>query len=96
MQLYFLNRIFLTGCLLHWPALEKWRSLDYLLSVAGPRTVPIEIGSAYTQTNWGMELSTFQDFIRKHIIEKSGSVGYLAQHQLFNQVTKFMIRMSYF
>ncbi|XP_032592462.1 bifunctional peptidase and arginyl-hydroxylase JMJD5 isoform X3 [Drosophila grimshawi] len=27
----------------HWPAISKWRDLNYLLKVAGNRTVPIEI-----------------------------------------------------
>lgn len=27
----------------HWPAITKWKDLDYLLKVAGNRTVPVEV-----------------------------------------------------
>ncbi|KAL1122079.1 hypothetical protein AAG570_003485, partial [Ranatra chinensis] len=76
----------LTECINHWPALRKWRDVNYLLKVGGPRTVPVELGSAYTQSDWGMQLLTLHDFILKHIIEKGTTTGYLAQHQLFNQI----------
>lgn len=77
------------GCIDHWPALRRWNDLDYLVRVAGPRTVPVEIGSSYTQKDWGMELTSIHDFITKHIRGYASKVGYLAQHQLFDQVRTF-------
>ena len=70
-------------------------SLDYLKQIAGPRTVPIELGSRYTDKNWTQKLMTLSEFITNHVSSKvrtvvcqTGSVvvGYLAQHQLFDQV----------
>ena len=37
--------VILTGCMEHWPALEKWQDLDYFKRVAGGRTVPVEVGN---------------------------------------------------
>lgn len=93
----------------HWPATKNWRynlmlllgfclslcllSVDYILEKAGNRTVPIEIGLKYTDTNWSQKLMTIKDFINKFIlIDKSISgedKGYLAQHPLFDQVRFF-------
>lgn len=27
----------------HWPAIKKWKSMDYLQKVAGDRTIPVEV-----------------------------------------------------
>eukprot|EP00057_Strongylocentrotus_purpuratus_P034017 XP_793630.2 PREDICTED: lysine-specific demethylase 8 [Strongylocentrotus purpuratus] len=76
----------------HWPARSHRRwSLSYLRAIAGKRTVPVELGSKYTDDSWSQSMMTLQDFIDHHIdIEKdsgfSPRVGYLAQHQLFDQV----------
>nr|QDF21456.1 lysine-specific demethylase 8 [Brachionus koreanus] len=73
----------------HWPALKTW-SVEYILEKAGNRTVPIEIGSKYTDTNWSQKLMSVKDFVDKFIlIDKEVSAenkGYLAQHPLFNQI----------
>lgn len=68
----------------HWPAMSKWQDVNYLLRVAGDRTVPVEIGSHYTDESWSQKLMTVREFIRQHYL--SGDVGYLAQHNLFDQV----------
>lgn len=52
----------------------------------GFRTVPIEIGSSYTEEDWTQRLVNFSDFLQEYIIADSNEVGYLAQHQLFEQV----------
>lgn len=72
-----------------WPALESRRwTLDYIKKIAGYRTVPIELGSKYTDDSWSQKLMTVQEFIEKYIERKTNAtdVGYLAQHQLFNQI----------
>lgn len=71
----------------HWPAMEKWKDVDYLLAAAGERTVPIEIGSHYADENWGQKLMTLRYFIENHFLKDSGKLGYLAQHNLFDQVS---------
>ena len=72
----------------YWPALtnRKW-SLDYLRKVAGCRTVPVELGSRYTEESWTQKLMTISELIDKYIENPAEDVkGYLAQHQLFDQV----------
>lgn len=78
----------LKGCMLHWPATTKWLDLNYLLQVAGDRTVPIEIGSHYTDEDWSQKLMTMKEFIKKHYLSDTGDIGYLAQHNLFDQITE--------
>ncbi|XP_032662620.1 bifunctional peptidase and arginyl-hydroxylase JMJD5 isoform X3 [Odontomachus brunneus] len=76
----------LTGCMRHWKALTLWKNPDYLHKIAGSRTIPIEIGSRYTEEDWTQHLVSFSEFLRKHVITSNSQVGYLAQHQLFEQV----------
>ncbi|XP_042250082.1 lysine-specific demethylase 8 [Thunnus maccoyii] len=89
-----LKPVILEGIIDHWPALNEhpW-SIEYLRSVAGCRTVPVEVGSRYTDEEWSQTLLTVNEFIDRYIlnrfkISQDGvkSVGYLAQHQLFDQI----------
>ncbi|CAL1588037.1 unnamed protein product [Knipowitschia caucasica] len=84
-----LKPVILEGTIDHWPALNyhPW-SIDYLRSVAGCRTVPVEVGSRYTDEEWSQTLTTVNEFIDKFILNKDQGkgVGYLAQHQLFDQI----------
>lgn len=77
--------VVLEGVVDHWPCMKKW-SLEYIQEVAGCRTVPVEVGSRYTDEEWSQTLMTVGDFIRKYIVDEAGDVGYLAQHQLFDQI----------
>ncbi|NWI19439.1 KDM8 demethylase, partial [Crypturellus soui] len=81
--------VVLEGVVGHWPCMSKW-SVDYLGQVAGCRTVPVELGSRYTDEEWSQQLMTVDDFINQYIMNKvcysHNSVGYLAQHQLFDQI----------
>ena len=45
-------------------------SLEYLKQIAGPRTVPVELGSCYTDSVWAQKLMTFSEFIDTHIVIK--------------------------
>lgn len=78
------------GVIDHWPACNEhpWSSLDYLVSVAGDRVVPVEIGSQYTDSNWGQKMMRFSDFIRDHIENKEDKPAYLAQHDIFYQIPR--------
>lgn len=79
--------IVIEGCMEHWRALKLWRNLNYLNVKAGNRTVPIEIGSRYTEDDWSQNLVTVSEFLKTYMEKKNpGGVGYLAQHQLFDQV----------
>ncbi|KAG8432988.1 hypothetical protein GDO86_017308 [Hymenochirus boettgeri] len=77
--------VILEGVIDHWPCIKKW-SLDYIQRVAGCRTVPVELGSRYTDAEWSQRLMTINEFIDKHILNKQSNIGYLAQHQLFEQI----------
>nr|XP_016994173.2 LOW QUALITY PROTEIN: bifunctional peptidase and arginyl-hydroxylase JMJD5 [Drosophila takahashii] len=71
----------------HWPALDKWLDLNYLLQVAGNRTVPIEIGSNYASDEWSQQLVKIRDFLRRQFgRNNSKDIEYLAQHELFSQI----------
>lgn len=63
-----------------------------MLSVAGNRIVPIEIGSRYTDENWSQQLLSFSEFLQKYVLTECDEVGYLAQHQLFEQVLYFILQ----
>nr|GMD23099.1 putative lysine-specific demethylase JMJD5 [Ipomoea batatas] len=72
----------------HWPAKSKWNDLNYLRSIAGFRTVPVEVGKNYLCSEWKQELITFSEFLER--IQNSDCTSaettYLAQHQLFDQI----------
>lgn len=59
----------------HWPAMQRWQSLDYLLGVAGLRTVPVEVGRHYLADGWGQRLMPLSDFIRHHVKQQPGALG---------------------
>ncbi|XP_042522630.1 bifunctional peptidase and arginyl-hydroxylase JMJD5 [Dipodomys spectabilis] len=77
--------VILEGVADHWPCMKKW-SLQYIREVAGHRTVPVELGSRYTDEDWSQTLMTVDDFISTYVERETTDVGYLAQHQLFEQV----------
>jgi len=80
--------VIITDAISYWPALttRKW-SLEYLRSVAGCRTVPVELGARYTEELWTQKLMTISELIDDYIEHpKSDTKAYLAQHQLFDQV----------
>ncbi|ESO99062.1 hypothetical protein LOTGIDRAFT_142327 [Lottia gigantea] len=101
-QSKFLNTrvpVIITDAIDFWPAMSnrKW-TLDYIKSVAGTRTVPIEIGSKYTEDSWSQTLMTIKEFIEKYIEHphenNSNPKGYLAQHQLFDQIPELQNDIS--
>ena len=71
-----------------WPALQKW-DLNYFWEVMAQRTVPIEIGKRYTDSDWGQKLLRFEDFLSKLYQEEETEDKqkvYLAQHPLLEQI----------
>jgi [protein]-arginine 3-hydroxylase / protease len=79
--------VILKGCLESWPALGKW-SPEYIRSICGSRTVPVELGKRYTDEDWGQELMTISAFIDKFIYmigNPEKKIAYLAQHDLLSQ-----------
>jgi len=91
--------VIITDSIAHWPALcdkeRSWSDLRYLKQTAGLRTVPVEIGESYMSDSWSQELMPFSSFVDRFVVGEERSVleggserprGYLAQHQLFDQV----------
>ena len=83
-----------------WPALQRWRSADYLLDRVGEgRYVPVEIGGAYVDSDWTQKILPFRTFLARAGFDveaeaddesASGAIDpdqqlYLAQHSLFSQ-----------
>lgn len=64
-------------------------SLPYICQVAGYRTVPVEIGSKYTEDTWSQKLMTIKEYVKRFFGQRATEVGYLAQHRLFDQVCNF-------
>jgi lysine-specific demethylase 8 len=81
--------VILQGVMDHWPARgsHQW-SFNYLQEIAGNRTVPVEIGSRYTDESWTQKLMTINEFVSDYIVNNADckNVAYLAQHQLFDQI----------
>lgn len=79
--------IIITGQTDQWPCMSNRRwSLEYILRVAAFRQVPIELGSKYTEESWSQKFMQLIDFIDTHILQTDAEVGYLAQHNLFEQI----------
>ncbi|XP_036336454.1 bifunctional peptidase and arginyl-hydroxylase JMJD5-like [Rhagoletis pomonella] len=76
----------LLNTIAHWPAMHKWRDLNYLHKLAGNRTVPIEIGANYTTDEWSQQLVKIRDFLRRQFVQSNTQIEYLAQHELFDQI----------
>lgn len=78
----------LVNCINHWPAINKWNDLNYFISKAGYRTVPIELGKKYDNDDWSQGMFRFGEFLSEFMSSNSvaGSTAYLAQHDLFDQI----------
>ncbi|KAH0465901.1 hypothetical protein IEQ34_006004 [Dendrobium chrysotoxum] len=86
---YFLRSypVIISNYIDHWPARTKWKDVDYLRSIAGDRTVPVEVGKNYLSSDWKQELITFSQFLdRIQTNTSSANLTYLAQHPLFDQI----------
>ncbi|ETN62416.1 hypothetical protein AND_005900 [Anopheles darlingi] len=73
-----------------WPAMDRWHDPNYLLRVAGERTVPVETGSQYSSDDWSQKLMKFGEFLMQSVATDrnlaTDPVSYLAQHDLFDQI----------
>lgn len=80
--------VIITSAMISWPALTKWRNLDYLKKVAGNRTVPVEIGEHYLASGWKQELMTMVELLERLQTPQCSPYlrAYLAQHPLFDQI----------
>lgn len=56
-------------------------SLQYIQEVAGCRTVPVEVGSRYTDEDWSQTLMTVNEFIHEYILSEVYGSYYLTGGQ---------------
>ncbi|RAH73124.1 putative JmjC domain protein [Aspergillus aculeatinus CBS 121060] len=83
----------ITDAVEHWPALttRPWSSRAYWddRTFNGRRLVPVEIGRAYTDDDWGQQIIPFSEFVDGYLDRdrnQDGPTGYLAQHDLLAQI----------
>jgi lysine-specific demethylase 8 len=83
------NPVIIPATFEHWPARKLWSDMTYLKhrTIGGNRIVPVEIGTSYNEVSWTQKIMTFGEFIDKHLVPaQPREVGYLAQHDLFEQI----------
>ncbi|XP_057873451.2 lysine-specific demethylase JMJ30 isoform X3 [Cryptomeria japonica] len=89
---FFLLRlpVVISGAMSHWPAMNKWKDMEYLKRVVGDRTVPVEVGRNYLAPGWKQELITISQLLERIQSSEHSSMGptYLAQHPLFEQISQ--------
>ncbi|CEP01099.1 JmjC domain-containing protein [Plasmodiophora brassicae] len=97
-DLFRFQRDFVHGCrpvvieggMAGWPCVNQrpFSDMNYLKRAMGFRTVPVESGRSYTHDPvWRPTLMTIAEFIDNHVlVDSTGPVHYLAQHDLFEQV----------
>ncbi|OOF95500.1 hypothetical protein ASPCADRAFT_207980 [Aspergillus carbonarius ITEM 5010] len=89
--------IVITDAVGHWPAMSSrpWASRKYWFdrTFGGRRLVPVEIGRAYTDEDWGQRIMPFGEFVGRYLDREGergdgddGPTGYLAQHDLLSQI----------
>jgi hypothetical protein len=59
-----------SGTMTAWPALERWRDPEYLLRVAGRRTVPVEVGAHFLDPALASPLVPFGAFLRGLLLDE--------------------------
>ncbi|KAL1306057.1 hypothetical protein AAFC00_004183 [Neodothiora populina] len=76
-----------------WPAIADtnhlWSDPSYLLesTLGGRRLVPVELGRSYTDEGWSQKIMTFGEYMRDYLLQpRQKQTGYLAQHDLFDQI----------
>lgn len=72
--------VIITQAMRSWPALSRWAdpasggvNVDYLLGLAGDRTVPVEVGGHYMAAGWRQRLMTVRGFVARSL--RAGAEG---------------------
>lgn len=82
--------VIISGAISHWPAMHKWKDMEYLKRTVGKRTVPVEVGQHYLAAGWKQELITISQLLERIQSKEEMPRGltYLAQHPLFDQISQ--------
>ncbi|KAJ3234865.1 hypothetical protein HDU81_001079 [Chytriomyces hyalinus] len=92
--------VVLTNAIDSWPALSRWRSMDYIKQVAKGRLVPVETYAkedtslSFLSNSWSHRVIPLDEYIQLYVLDGSkgeapvsdNEAGYLAQHPLFDQI----------
>ncbi|KAF2458543.1 hypothetical protein BDY21DRAFT_340524 [Lineolata rhizophorae] len=70
--------LIITQAIDHFPALgcaRSWNKPEYLMrrTLGGRRFVPVEIGRAYTDADWGQSIMPFGEFLNDYMLGKAAS-----------------------
>ncbi len=65
----------IAGAMEGWPAMTKWQAPQYLLDLAGFRTIPVELGRHYLADGWGQSLMQFSDFLQLHMLPSASAAA---------------------
>ncbi|KAI5067155.1 hypothetical protein GOP47_0017683, partial [Adiantum capillus-veneris] len=57
--------VIILNAMTHWPAIEKWKNLDYFKDALGSRTIPVEVGEHYLAPGWKQELMTMEQLLQR-------------------------------
>lgn len=80
-------------CIDEWPALHRWKDVNYLNSIAGHRLVPVEIGKSYLDSDWTQNTVKLHDFLNELTSNTATSKNnaYLAQYDLLSAIPKLSV-----
>eukprot|EP00892_Ulva_mutabilis_P005356 jgi/Ulvmu1/3192/UM015_0233.1 len=59
--------VIISGALCDWPALDKWKHMQWWNTMHGRRTVPLEVGG-YQSPHWHEALSSISEFVASYMI----------------------------
>lgn len=68
--------------------MTKWKDMNYFMTIAGYRTVPIELGKKYDSDDWSQGMFRLGEFLKNFMSDNCANTqsAYLAQHDLFDQI----------
>ncbi|KAJ3239699.1 Lysine-specific demethylase 8 [Chytriomyces hyalinus] len=91
--------VVLTNAIESWPALSRWKSMDYIKQVAKGRLVPVETYAkedtslSFLSDSWSHRVIPLDEYIQQYVLDgnkeaplSDNEAGYLAQHPLFDQI----------
>lgn len=82
--------ILLENMISNWPALTKWETPSFWVSIAGHRFFPVEIGNHYLNDNWTQKIMKLNDYLENYVFSDSKKIAYIAQHNWIHQIPELL------
>lgn len=75
-----------------WPALKKWKSPKFWITLVGHRYFPVEVGSSYLDPDWTQDFIQLKAYLDKFIFSPAPvkETAYIAQHNWIHQVPELL------